>query len=53
MYYAHKLENIGIVGILTFMSIINTAFESWKARKFSIFQHFSFCERIKCHAQLS
>ena len=42
-----------INGILTFMSIINTAFESLKARKVFIFQHFDFYEQIKFQAQLS
>ena len=42
-----------IVGILTFISMINTTSESLKARKICIFQHFSFCEQLKFHAQLS
>ena len=41
------------VGILTFMSIINTAFESLKARKVFVFQYFSFYEQLKFNAQLS
>ena len=51
-----KLINVKmptIVGILTFMSMINTTCESLKARKVLIFQHFSFCEQLKFHAQLS
>ena len=42
-----------IVDILTIICIINTAFESLKARKVFIFQYFSFYEQIKFHAQLS
>ena len=34
------------VGILTFISIINTASESFKARKVFIFQHLSFYEQF-------
>ena len=41
------------VGILTFISMINTTSESLKASKIFIFQHFSFYEQIKFHAQLS
>ena len=33
-----------IVGILTFISRRNTTSESFKARKISVFQHFSFYE---------
>ena len=42
-----------IVGNLTFSNMINTPYESLKARKFFIFQHFSFYEKLKFHAQLS
>ena len=42
-----------VVGILTFISMINTASESLKARKISIFQHFTFYEQLKVHARLS
>ena len=42
-----------IVGILTFISMINTTSESLKARKVIIFQHFNFCDRLKFNAQLS
>ena len=38
-----------IVGILTFMSRINTASESFKARKILIFQQFSFYKQLKFH----
>ena len=41
-----------IVGILTFVSMINATYESLKARKVLIFQHFSFYEKLKFHAQL-
>ena len=42
-----------IVGILTFISRINTSSDSLKARKISVFQHFSFYEQLKFYAQLS
>ena len=42
-----------IVGILTFISMINTTAEHLKARKVFIFQHFRFDEQLKIHAQLS
>ena len=44
-----------IVGILTFISMIpvNTTFECLKARNVLNFQHFSFYEQLKFHAQLS
>ena len=35
------------IGILTFINMINTASESFKARTISIFQHFSFYEQLK------
>ena len=41
-----------IVGILTFISMINTTSNSLKARKVFIFQHFSLYEQLKFHAQL-
>ena len=41
------------VGILTFISMINKTFERFKARKVFIFEHFSFNEQLKFHAQLS
>ena len=40
-----------IVGILSFISRINTTSESFKARLF--FHHFTSYERLKFHAQLS
>ena len=47
-----SLLNSTFVGILTFISMINTTSESLKARK-DCFQHFSFYEQLKYHAQLS
>ena len=46
------LKNVKIVGILTIISMINETSESLKARKFFIFQHFSFYEQLKFRAQL-
>ena len=42
-----------IVGILTFMSMMNTTFEGLKVRNFFICQYFSFYEQLKFCAQLS
>ena len=42
-----------IVGILTFISMINTTFERLKARNFFICPYFSFYKQLKCGAQLS
>ena len=42
-----------MVGILTFIGMINTTFERFKARNFFICMHFSFYEQLKFHAQLS
>ena len=42
-----------IVGILTFISMINTTSERLKARNFFICQYFSFYEQLKFCAQLS
>ena len=42
-----------IVGILTFMSMMNTTSESLRARKIFIFQHFRCYDYLKFHAQLS
>ena len=42
-----------IVGILTFISMINTTPERLKARNFFICPYFSFYEQLKFHAQLS
>ena len=42
-----------IVGILTFISMINTASERLKEINFFICRYFSFYEQLKFHAQLS
>ena len=42
-----------IVGILTFISMINTISERLKARNFFICQYFSLHKQLKFHAQLS
>ena len=42
-----------IVGILTFISMINTTSERLIARKFFICPYFSFDEQLKFRAQLS
>ena len=42
-----------IVGILTFISMINTTSESLEVIKLFIFQDFSSCEQLKFHAELS
>ena len=48
-----NIEMQTIVGILTFISMINTTTERLKARNFFICQYFSFYEQLKFHAQLS
>ena len=40
-----------IVGILKFISKINTTYESFKARQILIFQHFSYYKHVKFYAQ--
>ena len=47
-----KVKMPTIVGILTFISMINTS-ERLKARNFFIRQYFSFNKQLKFHAQLS
>ena len=42
-----------IIGILTFISMMNTACERLKARNFFVSPHFSFYEQLKFRAQLS
>ena len=42
-----------IVGILTFISMINETSQSLKARKEFIFLLFGFYQQLKFHAQLS
>ena len=49
MYPSHK----PMVGILSFISMINSTAEILKARNFFIFRYFSFYEQLKYHAQLS
>ena len=51
--FFHAKLNCAIVGILTFISMINTASESFKARKIFAFQHSTFNEQFKFHAQLN
>ena len=53
IYPAHKCKNAHIVGILTFISMINTTFERLKATNILICQYFSFYEHLKFRAQLS
>ena len=50
IYPAHKCS---IVGILTFISRINTVSESLKARNYFICRYLSFYEQLKFRAQLS
>ena len=42
-----------IVGILAFISMINTASERHKSRNFFICRYFRCYEQLKCRAQLS
>ena len=42
-----------IVGILTFIRMINATSESLKAGNIGIFQQFSFYEQLKFHAKVS
>ena len=42
-----------IVGILKFISMINTKSEGLKARNFFTFRYFCFYEQLKCYALLS
>ena len=42
-----------IVGILTFISMINTTYERLKARNFFVCWYFSFNKQLKFRAQLS
>ena len=41
-----------IVGILTFISMIDIVFESSKSRQVFILQHFNLYEQLKFHVQL-
>ena len=42
-----------IVGILTFISMIDTTSERLKARNYCIFRYFSFNEQFLCSVELS
>ena len=53
IYPAHNAKMSTIVGILTFISRKNTSPESLKAGSPYIFQHLSFYEQLKFHAQFS
>ena len=46
-----NVEMPTIVGILTFMSMINAISENLKAGKVFIFQHFSSYEQLKFHVR--
>ena len=48
-----NVKMLTIVGILTFISMINTTSERIKARNFRICGYFSFYEQLKFRAQLS
>ena len=48
-----NVKMLTIVGILTFISMINTTPERLKARNFFICRYFIFYEQLKFHAQLS
>ena len=45
--------NVKMPTVLTFISRINTASESFKARKILTFHHLTFYEQLKFQAQLS
>ena len=48
-----NVEMPTIVGILTFISMINTTSERLKERNFFLCRYFSFYEQLKFRAQLS
>ena len=48
-----KPTTIVIVGILTFVSIINTTSERLKAREGFVFKQFRFYEQLKIHAHFN
>ena len=50
---AHNVKMPTIVGILTFISMINTTSERLQARNFFNCRYFSFYEKLKFRAQLS
>ena len=49
---SNKNEIYDVVGILIYITMLNTPSASYKPRKVFTFQHFSFCELLKFHAQL-
>ena len=51
IYHAHNVKMPTIVGISTFISMINTTSKSLKVRKVFSFQRFSFSEQLKFNAQ--
>ena len=54
--YPAQLINVKIptsVGILTFITMMNTTYERLKARNFCICQYSNFYEQLKLYAQLS
>ena len=48
-----KIIQLTIVGILTFISMINITYERLIARSIFISRYFSFCEQLKFCAQVS
>ena len=48
-----KMSTITVVGILTFISRIDTPSECFKQEKIVSFQYIAFYEQLKFHAQLS
>ena len=48
-----NVKMASIVGILTFISMLNTPFKNLKARKAFLFQHFSFYEQLIFHGLVS
>ena len=53
IYPAKVLKRQQVVAIITFISRINTSYESLKARITYLFKRFSFYEQLKFYAQLS
>ena len=53
IYLLIHVKMPSIVGILTFISMINTTSERIKARNFFIYRYFSFYEQLRYCAQLS
>ena len=48
-----KVKMPTMVGILTFISRINATSERFQARQICKFQHFTFHEQVKYHAQFN